>query len=66
MLVHHIHAVSVEVKRGGSLGAGVIYDWELLGEYWEQNLGPLEEPPVLLTAEPFKPVFIFKDSILFF
>lgn len=50
----------------GSLGTGVTYGWDLPCEYWEQNLGPLEELSVLLTVDPFNPAFNFKDSILLF
>jgi hypothetical protein len=35
-----------------SLGTGVTDGCELSCEFWESNLGPLEEQPVLLTLEP--------------
>jgi hypothetical protein len=35
-----------------SPGAGVIGPCELACGFWELNLGPLEEQPVLLTAKP--------------
>ena len=33
-------------------GTGVIDNCKLPCGYWELNLGPLEEQPVLLTVEP--------------
>lgn len=36
-----------------SPGTGAMDGCELPGGSWESNLGPLEEQPTLLTAEPF-------------
>lgn len=51
--VYHMHAAPKEARRGHWL----LWDWSyrcLFGPYgcWELNLGPLEEQPVVLTAEP--------------
>lgn len=45
--------VPTEGRKGiGSPGIGVTVDCELPCGFWELNLCPLEEQPVLLTAEP--------------
>jgi hypothetical protein len=50
--VHHMHALPVAVIRGlRSLGTEVIDTCELPCGFSELNPGPLEEQPVLLTAE---------------
>lgn len=38
---------------GGGGATGAIDGRELPCGFWESNLGPLEEQPTLLTAEPF-------------
>lgn len=43
-----------------SPGTGVIGSCELLCEYWDLNLGPVEKQPVLLTVSPV----LFCDFIL--
>lgn len=46
-------------------GTGVTDGFKLPCEYWELNLGPLKEQPVLLTIEPsFQPLkdFFFKQQ----
>lgn len=49
----------MHVPGGGTGGGwgrattGAIDGRELLCGFWESNLGPLEEHPTLLTAEPF-------------
>jgi hypothetical protein len=43
----------------GSLGTGVPDSCELPCGFWELNLDPLEEQPVLLTAEPSLQLLLF-------
>jgi hypothetical protein len=52
--VPHMGLVLMEAGREGisSLGTGVTVSWESPSGCWELNLDPLEEQPVLLTAEP--------------
>ena len=55
MSVSHIRACPVpsEASEGHQIpGTGVIDGCETPCGCWELNLGPLQEQPVLLTAEP--------------
>ena len=51
MYVHYVQAVPVEASNG-SVETGGTYGCEQPCRCWDSNLGPLEEHPFLLTAEP--------------
>ena len=52
--MHCVHAWYLQKPEEGtgSLGTGVKEDCQPQGERWKLNPGPLQEQPVLLTAEP--------------
>lgn len=52
MCMYHACARSGD-GGGGGAATGAIDGRELPCGFWESNLGPLEEQPTLLTAEPF-------------
>ena len=53
MYLYHMHAVPTEVRKGSfSSGTGVTEGCELPRGCQGSNLGPLEEHPVFIMAEP--------------
>ena len=63
-----IHACLWEIARSSETGIGVTDSCELPCGFWELNPSPLEEQPVLLTAEPsLQPsILSFKSENNFF
>lgn len=52
--VHHVHAVSMEARRGCQVLRNCVTDnGELPCGCWESNPGPLQEDQALFTAEPY-------------
>lgn len=53
--VYHMCAWNPEMLEDGTgaPGTGITDDSELPCESWESNSGPLKEPPLLFTTEPF-------------
>jgi hypothetical protein len=46
-------SVFLQVCLCEGVSSGVTGSYELPCGYWEFNLGPLEEQPVFITAEPY-------------
>lgn len=59
VFVHHMCAWNLQRPEEGtrSPGAGIKESGELAYGYWELNLDPLEEQPVVLTRHRYKPHF---------
>lgn len=52
MSVYHAHSVLTEPQTISHLPAtGCIDSWESSFQFWDSNPNPLEEQPVLVTAE---------------
>jgi hypothetical protein len=65
MYVNHVCAWYLQrpLESTGSLGTGVMDDWELPCGHWELNLGPLQEQHLLLTSESsLQPYTVFLRS----
>jgi hypothetical protein len=64
MSENHLHAVSMEARRGrGSPGTRVTDGCVLSSRYGESDLGLLEEQPVLLTTEwPVYSIMCFRSE----